>query len=89
MPAAERVRLTVYDMLSREGVVLLDGLKPAGVHAVEWQAGDLPSGIYGSYQGISRHECAKRTHLKRYDNISFDEEFFYSKVCFRYDRKRI
>jgi len=46
MPAAQRVRLTVYDILGREVVVLLDGLKPAGIHAVEWQAGDLPSGIY-------------------------------------------
>ena len=46
MPAAQRVRLTVYDMLGREMVVLLDGLKAAGVYAVEWQPGDLPSGIY-------------------------------------------
>ena len=60
MPAAQRVRLTVYDMLGREVVVLLDGLKAAGVYAVEWQAGDLPSGIY-LVRIVSRNFTATKT----------------------------
>jgi hypothetical protein len=42
------VRLAVYDVLGREIVVLVDGVRPAGAHAIIWNATGLPSGVYYS-----------------------------------------
>ncbi|MBN1397212.1 MAG: T9SS type A sorting domain-containing protein [Bacteroidetes bacterium] len=40
------VSLRIYDMLGREVVTLVDGVKNGGYHSVEWNAQNLPSGIY-------------------------------------------
>lgn len=40
------VRLTVYDRLGREVKVLVDEMQGAGTHTVEFNASNLPSGIY-------------------------------------------
>jgi hypothetical protein len=40
------VRLTVYDRLGREVKVLVDENQHAGTHTVDFNASDLPSGIY-------------------------------------------
>ncbi len=40
------VRLTVYDRLGREVKVLVDESQNAGTHTVEFNASNLPSGIY-------------------------------------------
>ncbi|HCA82043.1 MAG TPA: hypothetical protein DEP53_20120 [Bacteroidetes bacterium] len=40
------VKLTVYDILGREVANLVDGVHAAGTHALHWNAGSLPSGIY-------------------------------------------
>jgi hypothetical protein len=46
LPAAGPVRLAVYDALGREVAVLVDGERPAGVHAVVVDAGALAAGAY-------------------------------------------
>jgi hypothetical protein len=46
LPAAGPVRLGVYDLAGRLVCRLLDETRPAGEHAVVWQPGDAPSGIY-------------------------------------------
>jgi hypothetical protein len=38
--------LKVYDLLGREVATLVNEYKPAGSYEVEWDASDLPSGIY-------------------------------------------
>ncbi|MEQ9104863.1 MAG: T9SS type A sorting domain-containing protein [Rhodothermales bacterium] len=44
---AENVRVTVYNVLGQRVATLLDGkAMPAGMHAVDFQAGALPSGMY-------------------------------------------
>jgi hypothetical protein len=45
-PAAATARLAVYDVLGREVTVLLDGPVEAGSHAVVFEAGALPAGMY-------------------------------------------
>lgn len=40
------IKVSVYDMLGREVSVLLEGLQPAGVATVTFEAGNLPSGLY-------------------------------------------
>jgi enterochelin esterase family protein len=44
--SAKRVRLAVYDLLGREVAVLMDGVVGSGVHAVEFRAEGLSSGVY-------------------------------------------
>lgn len=46
LPVDSKVRLTVYDMLGREVAVLVDGVRPAGRHAVTLDASRQASGIY-------------------------------------------
>jgi hypothetical protein len=43
---AARVSLEVFDLRGGKVATLADGLKPAGSHAVRWDAAGLPSGIY-------------------------------------------
>ncbi|MDX1547965.1 MAG: thrombospondin type 3 repeat-containing protein [Rhodothermales bacterium] len=46
VPEAAFVRLVVYDVLGREVERLVDGRVEAGMHAVSFEAGSLPSGWY-------------------------------------------
>jgi hypothetical protein len=46
VPESARVRLSVFDLLGREVAVLVDGLLQAGLHRVQFDAQDLPSGTY-------------------------------------------
>ena len=46
LPKASRVTLTIVDALGRVQAVLLDGERPAGTYTAEWNAANLPSGIY-------------------------------------------
>ena len=40
------VRLTIYDVAGRLVKELVNNVKDAGEHVVEWDAGTLPSGVY-------------------------------------------
>ncbi len=46
VPSAEHVSLSVFDALGREVRRLVDGTLPAGTHAVQFNAEQLPSGVY-------------------------------------------
>lgn len=46
VPEASRVTLKVFDMLGKEVATLVDGNKSAGSHTVQFNASDLPSGMY-------------------------------------------
>lgn len=46
LPEAAAVSLTVYDAMGREVDRLVDGVKPAGFHEVQFDASELSSGIY-------------------------------------------
>jgi hypothetical protein len=46
VPAAGTVRLAVFDLAGRRVASLLDETRPAGEHAVTWQAAGVPSGVY-------------------------------------------
>jgi hypothetical protein len=40
------VSVKVFDLLGREVATLVHATVPAGSHSIEWNAGDLPSGVY-------------------------------------------
>ena len=46
LPREERVSLRVYNIAGAEVAVLADGRRAAGTHSVQWDAGDLASGVY-------------------------------------------
>lgn len=46
LPRASHVTLTLYDVLGRQVLTLLNSTRPAGVHEVPVRAGDISSGTY-------------------------------------------
>lgn len=46
LPTAQDVRIAVYDVLGRQVATLVDGTRQAGPQTVEFDATDLPSGVY-------------------------------------------
>ncbi len=46
LPKAEKVTITVYDILGKKVATVFDGFKPAGYHVVSFNATSLSSGIY-------------------------------------------
>jgi hypothetical protein len=46
IPLWEKVKLTVYDVLGRVVKVPVNEYKQAGTYTVEFNASDLPSGVY-------------------------------------------
>jgi hypothetical protein len=52
--------LKVYDIVGREVATLLDEVKQAGEHEVEWNASDQPSGVY-----FCRFASGKFTDVKK------------------------
>lgn len=40
------VSLVVYDAIGREVATLVNGILNSGRHEVQWNAGDIPSGVY-------------------------------------------
>jgi photosystem II stability/assembly factor-like uncharacterized protein len=46
LPEQTDVELRIYDVLGKEVATLVNESKPAGSYEVEWNASDLPSGVY-------------------------------------------
>ena len=65
VPVRDRVRLTVYDVAGRRVATLLDGVRDAGTHSVQWNGTDargepLASGVY-----LGRLESGKTTATRK------------------------
>lgn len=66
LPARQKVRAEVFDILGRRVAVLADGPLAAGRHALSWDAGEMASGLYflrltGEHGG---HDVRKITLLR-------------------------
>jgi hypothetical protein len=46
LPREAKVKLTVYNLLGEEVATLVNGVQKAGSHQIQWNAKNLPSGIY-------------------------------------------
>ncbi len=60
VPRPADVELTAYDLSGRRVAMLVNGLRPAGFHAVDWEADAVKSGVYiikmeaGEYKSMMR-----------------------------------
>jgi hypothetical protein len=62
---ASNVNLTVYDVLGREVEVLVNGFKSAGIYELNFNAENLPSGLYlYTFEAGSTRITKKMTLLK-------------------------
>ena len=46
LPEAQRVNLSVYNMIGQQVLTLVDQELPAGYHTAKWYAGNIASGVY-------------------------------------------
>ncbi len=60
LPVGSMVKLTVFNTLGQEVATLTNTHYPAGTHAVQWNAGNVPSGIY-----FYRMEAGNFTDMKK------------------------
>jgi hypothetical protein len=60
LPESGYVTLKVYDMLGNELETLVDDLKPAGVHEVTFNSGDISSGLYLYKMNSGDYEMIKK-----------------------------
>ncbi|MCP4580831.1 MAG: T9SS type A sorting domain-containing protein [candidate division Zixibacteria bacterium] len=65
LPQPADVQITIYNILGQEIANLVDSRLPAGNHKVNWDAGDLPSGMYFYHiQAGDYSQSIKMTFLK-------------------------
>ncbi len=65
LPTSDRVVLTVYDMLGRKVVTMVDNILPAGTHEAHFYAPDLASGLYLFHLDIGGSSVTKKMMLVR------------------------
>ena len=65
LPEAGDIRLTVFDPLGQQVVILAAGPYPAGLHAVTFDATDLASGLYFYELKTSRGRLSRKMILTR------------------------
>lgn len=65
LPVAQDVRLAVYDVLGRQVATLVDGVQQAGKWTVEFDATDLPSGVYVYRLEAGETQLAERVTVVR------------------------
>jgi hypothetical protein len=46
LPVAEKIHLTIHDVLGRQVAMVASGTYAAGSHEVKWNAEGLASGVY-------------------------------------------
>jgi hypothetical protein len=65
LPKASDIKLTIYNILGQQVELLVDGFRNAGTYEVNWNASNLPSGIYiYTIQSENIHITKKMTLLK-------------------------
>ena len=69
LPFESSVRIVIYNLLGEQVEVLFDDVKEVGYHNVNWNAGQLASGIYlytieaKSLDGVKNYSSVKKMML--------------------------
>ncbi|MFO7523904.1 MAG: T9SS type A sorting domain-containing protein, partial [Ignavibacteriaceae bacterium] len=65
IPKSDNIKIAVYNILGQEMAVLVDGFVNAGSYEINWDASNLPSGVYVySIQSANINLSKKMTLLK-------------------------
>ena len=59
VPITTQVNLRIFDILGREVKTLVDEIKPPGIHFIEWNVANIPTGLY-FYQMKAGHYIQMR-----------------------------
>ena len=59
LPTYSPVEIAVYDNLGRKIITLINGLQPAGMHQIDWNASGFSSGVY--YISLECSEIKRQT----------------------------
>lgn len=65
IPVAQRVELTVYNVLGQRVETLFDGFCKAGLHSVSWQAADKAAGLYFAVLEFGEQRQTKKLILMK------------------------
>lgn len=65
LPQASHVRFHIYDATGRLITTLIDALKPAGNHAITWQAQERASGLYLAQLEVGAQRLTRKLLLLR------------------------
>lgn len=65
VPASGRVQVMLHDLLGRRISTLLDSNLPAGAHSIEFDAANLPSGIYFYTLATASGTLTRTMHLAK------------------------
>ena len=65
LPIASHATLSIIDLLGRNIATLVDEVKPAGLHLMQWNAGGLPSGVYFLRMNAGRFVDTKKMLLAK------------------------
>jgi len=65
LPAAERIRVDIYNVLGQRVETLLEGWHGPGVHSVYWDAGESASGVYFSRVESGKQVLSRKLLLVR------------------------
>ena len=63
LPTKSTVSLKILDVTGREVAVLVSGLLPAGLHSRQWEAANMPSGVYFSRLQVGNYMATKKLLL--------------------------
>ena len=63
LPQAAKVQVVVYNIVGQQVTTILDEFKPAGYHAIKFNAGNFPSGIYFYHIKTSKFSQVKKMVL--------------------------
>ena len=65
MPEPQKIRLAVFDALSREVAVLADGLRPSGEYDVAFDGAEMAPGVYVAVLRTAGRRIARRITVAR------------------------
>lgn len=61
LPKQGRVKLEIYNAIGQKVITVLDEIKQSGIHEVEFNAGNLPSGLY-----LARFQFGQHSDIKKF-----------------------
>ena len=73
LPVSSRVSLKIFDLLGREVADLVNEIRSAGSYKAQWNAANMPSGVYFYRLQVGNHSAGSTSSLQAGSGRSFVE----------------